>query len=238
MLKKAMLIGWRKNMKKLILLFTIACAAGQLYGMEPERGRYIGWGDLPKDVQVIIISYLQTYDDIKDILNAIQETSRTNKQLNAIVNETYGNQKGFAALMHVLEDKFHKKHPFLPGINTVYIASGLKTSAAKEYVRLVQTLRDALKNDDMTTIKNALAKGADINATFGLGNTFLVNAVSKNNLEETQLLLDIGADPNVYTDNIILALQNNLRKENSPEAEQTINAIKNLLEEAMRKKQQ
>ena len=237
MLEKAMLIGWRKNMKKLILLFTIVCAAGQLYGMEPERGRYIGLGDLPRDVQVIIISYLQTNDNLDDTM-LHKRSQPYNKQLNAIVNETYGNQKGFAALMHVLEDKFHKKHPFLPGINTVYIASGLKTSAAKEYVRLVQTLRDALKNDDMTTIKNALAKGADINATFGLGNTFLVNAVSKNNLKKTQLLLDIGADPNVYTDNIILALQDNLQKENSPEAEQTINAIKNLLEEAMRKKQQ
>ncbi len=94
-------------MKKLTVLFTLLCTASALNGMKPERGRYVGMGDLPPEVQAIIVSYLHTYDNLNDIVKAIKATSETNRQLKEIVNEEYGDPKKFKALVHVLANKFN-----------------------------------------------------------------------------------------------------------------------------------
>ena len=65
----------RRRTGKLILLFTIVCA-GQLYGMGPERGRYVGLGDLPRETQVIIVTYLQTNGSLDGTIAAIKKPAK------------------------------------------------------------------------------------------------------------------------------------------------------------------
>ena len=87
-------------MKKIALLFTLLCA-GALNGMEqPEQGHYVGLAELSPEIQVMIIQTLNTYDktfspekNLTNTVNAIKAMSETNKQLNEVVNDMYGNLK-------------------------------------------------------------------------------------------------------------------------------------------------
>src|SRR6476660_2972139 len=100
-------------MKKIVLLFTILCV-GALNGMEqPQKGHYGGLAELSPEIQVMIIQSLNTYDknltpeeNLTNIVNAIKAMSETNKQLHAVVNDMYGNLKGFTALVVILAEQF------------------------------------------------------------------------------------------------------------------------------------
>ncbi len=117
--------------RKITLICAILCA-GQLYGMEPERGRYVGLGDLPRETQAIIVAYLQTNDSLDGTIAAIKKASKgvglVNKQLNAIVNEVYGIPKGFTALVHLLANKFNE--------STKDVAGAFQTSTSERYLEL------------------------------------------------------------------------------------------------------
>ncbi len=53
----------------------------------------LGMGDLPREIQTIIITYLNEYNDLDELIATLKATSRTNKQLRDIIEEKYGNQK-------------------------------------------------------------------------------------------------------------------------------------------------
>ncbi len=73
----------------------------------PERDYpCVVWENIPKDIKGLLVHYVYTYDKLEDIVSSIQATSLTNKELNNIINKV--NPKGFAALMHMLADKFGK----------------------------------------------------------------------------------------------------------------------------------
>ncbi len=177
-------------MKK-VLLFTLLCV-GQLYGMESERGRYKNLGKLSPEVQIMIIQSLNEYDNLTDIVKAIKATSLTNQQLNEVINDIYGNQKGFTALVHLLADKF-------PEDGTVEIASEFKTPAAQKYIQLHNELRDSIGKKYYGKVKSLIEhSGADVNSTvifFII--TPLMKAVLFDDARMVKLLLDLGANPQV-----------------------------------------
>jgi len=194
-------------MKKIAILFTILCASA-LNGMEnPQYGSYKGLGNLSPEIQVMIIQALNTYKNPVDVINAIKAISLVDKELNEIINQEYGNQKGFTKLVHILADKFNE--------TTGEIADKFKTPAANEYIKLgsqlVNTIMDSDKSEGEKTKNEVIAlikDGADVNFSrkwyfgdeeFGKDwfiETPLGNAiVFKENIELTKLLIQSGANP-------------------------------------------
>ncbi len=116
-------------MRKLILLFTIACATGQLYGMEPQNileAQNIM--DLPEDVRNEIFETVFTSG-----ANTLQGTIDLVKVKSALLGISYDNLKTFTALMDVLAKKF-------PNILRKKIAEKFNTPIAQEYVTLGEQL--------------------------------------------------------------------------------------------------
>ncbi len=240
----------RRRTGKLILLFTIVCA-GQLYGMGPERGRYVGLGDLPRETQVIIVTYLQTNDNLDGTIAAIKEASKgvglANKQLNAIVNEVYGIPKGFTALVHLLADKFNT--------STEDVAGKFGTPVAENYQILGRELLLAISfSKDEEKIAELIQQGADVNY---IGHPVLdpysnttplmyvaakyASAVSPY-INIVKLLLNAGANPNLKivmdsSGNRMTALEyvSNYGGSRSPSMTEKREAIKKLFETAMQK---
>jgi len=220
-------------MKKLTLLLTLLCASA-LNGMGPGYGHFRGLGDLPPEIQVMIIQTLNTYNTLDDVINAIKAISKTNQQLNAIVTEEYGNQKRFNALVHTLANKFNT--------TTKTVAQKLGTLAAKIYITAGDILVQAIKNNSINHIIQAINAGADINYSFNTGHetlTPLLLAVTHEQADIVKLLLEKGANPNfigshdVITERGLKAIDYlSMKKDNSEQKEK----IKALLEEAMKKK--
>jgi hypothetical protein len=195
-------------MKKLILLFTIACIAGQMYGMGPERGRYIGMVDLPKEVQVLIIQALNKSKNrwgnvnIDKAIRAIVAMSLTSKTLNEIVNKAYGNQKGFKALINELATVDVGSNP--PHFKKRSdIAQKFKTGAARRYVKLGNALAEAVQKNNIGKVTELLEQGADVNfdsdiwvihPRFTHRMMPLSYAVHRDNAEMVKLLLFFGAE--------------------------------------------
>ena len=212
----------------------------------PERGRYVGLGDLPRETQAIIVTYLQTNDNLDGTIAAIKEASKgvglVNKQLNAIVNEVYGIPKGFTALVHVLADKFNT--------STENVANKFNTSAAETYVKLGSSLvslsgdRTQAAYDEMTDL---IKQGADVNfeetnVDFGSEFTPLGLAVRNFDAEGVRLLLDSGAKPTksqLDEAEEIVALYEEIVAlyQYDPDTLKKAKAVKKLLEEAMKKQQ-
>lgn len=214
-------------MKKLTVLFTLLCTASALNGMKPERGRYVGMGDLPPEVQAIIVSYLHTYDNLNDIVKAIKATSETNRQLKEIVNEEYGDPKKFKALVHVLANKFNTA--------TKNIAEQLGTPfTTKHYTLAGDTLIQAIKNGSIHDVTKAIALGADVNYSFDHGEdklTPLLLAVTNEKYEIIKLLLDNGANPHfigghdIMTGRGLKAIDYLYMKQGDPQQKKKIKAL-------------
>lgn len=166
------------------LLFTVLCAS-QLYGMEPEQHK--GFGGLSPEIQVMIISFLNEYKNLADVIKAIKETSRVDKELNAIINDMYGNQKEFTKLVHILANKFNK--------STYEVANEFNTPFGEKYNSLNSQFMAAINLSNAENISNFINQGADINYSSNL-NTPLILATSKWNYEIIQLLLQYGANAN------------------------------------------
>lgn len=188
-------------MKKIALLFTILCA-GQLYGMEnPERGRHIGLEDLSPEIQVMIIHALNTYDNLDDVINSIKASSLTNQQLNAVVNDMYGNLPGFKKLAHTLANKFNT--------SVVEIAQKFNTPASRQYINLIVQLIRAIENRQIDMVTQLIKQGADINLlmidNMGYYITPLLYAalrpsgLTAKDVAIVQLLINSGANPNIKT---------------------------------------
>lgn len=142
-------------MKKIALLFTLTLCTGALNGMEPERGRYIGMEELPVDVKGLIIQSLASGDTLSEVLNNIKAISRTNKQLNTIVNVMYGNPKVFTALVHTLANEFNT--------TTEAVAKKIGTPAAKHYLDLADQLNAAISYFNLDEAIQLIKQGADVN---------------------------------------------------------------------------
>ncbi len=116
-------------MKKLILLFTITCAAGQIYGMEPEISMEPEnlYKTLPKELkQEIINTALATTNTIPEAINAI-------KKLSILHNIRYDNLQNAPALVRALTKKFPDKS------REEIILALEKPEAYKELVTIFET---------------------------------------------------------------------------------------------------
>src|SRR5262249_49326046 len=121
-------------------------------------------------IKPVIITYLEKYDDLDDLVRSIKEdsTNKYNPELKRIV---YGdNQKGFMELVHILADKFH--------VTTAEVASGFNTPAAEKYLELGHSLLDVVKDSsskrgglvralsyhlNLSTLSTLIKEGADVN---------------------------------------------------------------------------
>jgi hypothetical protein len=197
-------------MKKIALIFTIVCA-GQLYGMEP--GHYTGLGDLPREVQSLIITYLHNYDNLDDMITAITEASKgvglVNNQLYGILNEQlygkdkYTGPKEFTALIGMLQSKFPTNR------YRNEIAKKFNTPAAEKYMELNgKFIRDVInEGNSEIALKKAqelLDQGVDPNFSWHRGSTSLLREASNlSKYDENwkaihKLLLDYGANPEQF----------------------------------------
>ena len=224
-------------MKKVVLLFTILCA-GALNSMDPtslyelrrtgpEQGRYIGTGmeDIPIEVQSLIITHINTGNTVTNAIRDIIRTSRTNTTLNKIVNDMYGNQKGFSELVHVLADKFNLTPPD--------VAAKFKTDASTTYIQLATALLYSIKSHDTQFVDNIIKQGADVNYYSGGSDkiTPLVYAIRYGTADIVKLLLNSKANPNFtgpYTESYAMKV---LERNDITEKE----AKKQLIENAMNK---
>jgi hypothetical protein len=171
-------------MKKLILLFTIVCSAGQLYGMEPELNPTL-WEQLPKELkQEIISTTLATSNSVDDAVNAIKALGTLHgvryntqaaiglliktlpndpdKAINQVKNLQGTTLEAFTTLVHLVSDKF-------PEIATEAIAEKFETPTAQKYVELGNALLMLSGTHIATTINEARQiikdDGADVNFT-------------------------------------------------------------------------
>jgi ankyrin repeat protein len=142
-------------MKKLLLLITFCAMLNGMENPKREHGHYVGMEDLSPEIKVMIIQSLHTYDFPDDVIDAIKALSLTDKELNAIVNDMYGNQQGFAQLAHLLANKF--------GETTESIAKKFKTPAANHYLNLAKQVHNAISHADFNTALQLVKKGADVN---------------------------------------------------------------------------
>lgn len=200
-------------MKKLTVLLSLLCAASALNGMEApepkhERGHDFVLEDLPKDMQVLIIQALNADASLKDTINGIKAASMTNKALQQIVYEEYGdfhNLQGFTKLAHILADAFNT--------SCYEVATAFNTSIAKEYLTYSERLMKSLTYlmnmyqsvNPVASIQFSIEHGADVNYSDKDMNTPLKKAQNGNlqpsKLKEPQLvdtiklLLEHGAKP-------------------------------------------
>ena len=186
-------------MKKVFLLCALVCA-GQMYGMEPERG-YIGIGmeELPADVKGLIIQSLASGDTLGEVLSNIRAISRTNKQLSTIVNVMYGNPRVFTVLVHMLAKKFNT--------TTEAVAKKIGTPAAKHYLDLAEGLNTAISYFDLDKAMQLIKQGADVNYPAELVIQILMNSknsddvikafeeASKTNHALYKMIYEEGGDP-------------------------------------------
>ncbi len=146
--------GQGESMKKIALLFTIVCAAGQLYGMEAQN--IMG---LPEDVRnEIIRKALAASDTLEEAIKAIK--------VGALRGVNYDNPKDFTKLVHVLAKKFD--------LDTATVAQEFRTTTvaniAKNYLiqsRMLLKLIASYDADDIQIliddIKKLISYGADVN---------------------------------------------------------------------------
>lgn len=203
-----------KKMKKLILLFTIACA-GQLYGMEAESVR-----DLPEELRREIMQLAQV------ILpsNNLDEAITTIKKLSAFFGNPLDDLKTFTALVHILADKFNKEPSD--------VAKQFNTPTAEKYEKLSTALTNLIVNHYFDGVKKLIEQGADVNSVV-YNATPLFRAAMKEDFNITELLLASGANVN-YKVNYKTVLQSitetlNSRKPNTKSYNNLLK-IKRLLE--------
>lgn len=185
-------------MNKLLLTLSLATITASLHGMElQEKQNYMAM--LSPEVKVCIISALNSFNELDDIINTIKATSLTSIELNEIINDMYGNQKGFKALMHALTNKFSY-------LQTDYLASQFKTPAAQKYLELGHSLLGWASitsswitgyEDDMSyavdQATQLINESADVN--FGRGGPLKMTLTHGWNPKLAKLLLDAGAKP-------------------------------------------
>lgn len=229
-------------MKKVFLLCALVCA-GQMYGMD-EQPQSKSFFDLPTDVQAILIS-ATSYDTADDAIKAIQAISRTNKELNRLVNKEYGklseyDLKEFTALVHRLADKFK--------MDPMKIAYKFKTlegryyvaiPVARKYIDLSTLLRTHVDRGNIEYVQRVIDSGADMTAEKP-ELLFLAMHVNPTDIstEMIELLLKNGANPydrdwegRTLLDRLNLSARFYPSFKNSPKYEK----IKQLLEDAMAK---
>ncbi len=119
-------------MKKLILLFTIVCATGQMYGMEPQRGSLGAFEQLPEELRQEIVKALAKSNDLEQVIGAIKVAS-------IFQGVPYGNLQSATGLVRALTKKFPDKS------REEIILALEKPEAYKELVTILETnknLRD------------------------------------------------------------------------------------------------
>ncbi len=95
-------------MKKITILFTLLCttALNSMEPIEPEHGQYTGIEALIPEVKGLIISCLNTYDNLNAIIYSIRAMSMTSKTFKKIIDEKYGTPEKLETLAFMLRDKF------------------------------------------------------------------------------------------------------------------------------------
>ena len=211
-------------MKKVALLFIILCA-GTLNAMEPERDILMGtWQNIPLEVKPLIITAIaQSGNNLNEAIKNIVRFSQVNKELNKMINDMYGNPKGFKNLVHILAKRFDMK--------PAYVVGEFNTPAAGIYQKLAFELATIVLSGDVAGAANVIAQGTD--ATGGLLGLYFNRAEQPPTYAMVKLLLENGADPldiSPYAPKNALEFFN-IDWQNAPEYEQ----IKTLLENAIKK---
>ena len=116
-------------MKKITLLFTLLCVS-TLNGMKNSSMQ-----SLPPEIQMHIITYINEYNNLDYIVNAIKSINLVDRKFNKLIYDAYGNQSGFTMLAHTLANKFKTR----PGT----IAWALATPAAKQYLGLSAPIKNS-----------------------------------------------------------------------------------------------
>src|SRR5262245_56843122 len=188
--------------KQMILLFTLLCASAINNGM--ERPQLAGARGLPPEMQANIVreminEALKEYNNLDEVINnTIKAISKTSEELKAVVNEEYGSQNRFKALVQKLANKF-------VDISRDTIAKKLGIpNSTKQYVSLGAKLIDAVQTGDINSVTALINQGADVNYSYDhiIGVdvkeklTPLIIAVIHEKTDIVQLLLEQGANPN------------------------------------------
>jgi hypothetical protein len=195
------------NLKKVIICSLICVSA--LKGMGP--GHYgAGFSDLPREVQAMIIQYVHNYNNPKELIAAIKNTSMVNKKLNQIVQEMYGNIgdiKGFNTIINVLAKRFPDEYRF-------ELANMFNTPMSRHYNKLGHEFIDILNrltksynevnvDQELANAQALINAGVDPNYSWKRTNSSLLKnmlQLAKENekyIPFVQLLLENGAQPSI-----------------------------------------
>jgi hypothetical protein len=157
----------QSNLKKVIICSLICVSA--LKGMGP--GHYgAGFSDLPREIQAMIIQYVHNYNNPKELIAAIKNTSMVNKKLNQIVQEMYGNIgdiKGFNTIINVLAKRF-------PDEDRFELVNMFDTPMSRHY--------DKLGREFIDIINHLTKYSSEVNVD--------------QELAKAQALINAGVDPN------------------------------------------
>lgn len=190
-----------KMQNKWFRLLTLAILTGLVspmisYGMQ-SKSQFERFSELPIEVKAVLVSILSKgYDNVDDAIKAIQAVSRTNKELNKLVNEQYGKLSDqdleiFTKIVHILADKFKQ--------STESISQYFKTPIAEKYRRLGEQLISAVRFGNREQIAQLIKQNADINFSIVIKNVSfspLFMAILLESVELVKLLIDVGADVN------------------------------------------
>jgi hypothetical protein len=216
-------------MKKLTLLFALLCTASALNSMEVQN-----ISDLPEDIHTHIIKIALAPS------NDLNEAIKTIKAVMTLRGANYDNPEYFTKLVHALANKF--------GTTTAGVADAINKywfiDTPQEYMDAGHALISAATLGDIDAAKEAIIQwGADVNFTTSGDagpNTALYFAIDKRSPEKTKLemvklLLDAGANPNPQSKHpYFKTIFEYLNDQDMPSELKT--QIKNLLEDAMKKK--
>lgn len=220
-------------MKKIAVLLALFCATALNTMENPKGNDYKGLGGLPPEIQVKILSYLNTYGALKHIIKGIKSLSLVDKELNCIVNDEYGNPTGFDRLIHILAEKY-KNRPRGLDRTPNGIAKRFQTITASNYLKAQEILFQGLLQADTEKIKQAIQLGVMVNRPLhspfnGLSYEPLELAVSNKSPEHVKILLEAGAKANKKWIN--------KNTYHTPELNSNVEKTNQLLKEAIEKRQ-
>lgn len=222
-------------MKKIALLSVALICAGQLYGMEKEKGEAVGIYTfsemLPEIKQQILNAALASSENVDEAIDAIKKFSILH---NVSFDKFFTNLQDFIKVVNLLSQYF-------PELTKSEIAEKLNPSFAREYDALNKKLIKAVNDDkSIEVISQLLKQGADINFYLRNVGTPLTQAVVHDRVDIVEFLLNSGANPFVewpgYGLTALGVVNNGLAQlNNDPAVVEKLNRMKTLLEQAMQK---
>lgn len=120
-------------MKTITFLLVLLCVT-TLNGMNKSELDNCTWEKIPHEVKSTIVTYVNKYNNLDDVIDTIKAIRLTSNELNKIVHDKWGNQAGFGTFVHVLAKKFDT--------GTFNIAKKFNTPVARQYMGLGEPVKD------------------------------------------------------------------------------------------------